>query len=363
LSINTAVVGLGKMGISHLAVVNATTGFKVTAMCDSAPLVGDVLSKYSGIQHFSDFDKTLALPDLQAVIIATPSTSHASMVAKALDRGLHVFCEKPLTLSADESYDLAKSAQQKGLVAQVGYHNRLIGTFGEVKRLLELGTLGRISHIQVEAWGPVVLKPSKPTWRSKAGQGGGCLYDYAAHPINLMNWYLGKPDACVGAILKSYYSTEVDDEVYSLLTFPSGVTGMVSVNWSDPSCRKMTTRVTIWGEGGRIYADRQELQLFLTGNRPVPEGYNEGWTVRYITDLTPPVGYYLRGEEYSAQIEAFGHAIETGAKDYVNDLQSAAMTDETMTKIRDAASGQSAGGATITQPARKRGLFGRLSRA
>jgi scyllo-inositol 2-dehydrogenase (NADP+) len=359
--INTAVVGLGKMGISHLAVVNATTGFKVAAICDSAPLVGDVLSKYSGIEHFSDFDKALSLPDLKAVIIATPSTSHAAMVAKALDRGLHVFCEKPLTLSAQQSYDLAQSAKQKGLVAQVGYHNRLIGTFGEIKRLLGLGVLGRISHIQVEAWGPVVLKPSKPTWRSKAGQGGGCLYDYAAHPINLMNWYLGMPDACVGAILKSYYSTEVDDEIYSLLTFPKGVTGMVSVNWSDPSCRKMTTRVTIWGEGGRIFADRQELQVFLTGNCPVPEGYNEGWTVKYITELTPPVGYYLRGEEYSAQIEAFGHAIDTNATDYVNDLQSAAMTDETMEIIRKAASGEGSTGATIGQPARKQGWFGRLT--
>jgi len=359
LAINVAVIGLGKMGLSHLAIVNALDDFNVIAICDSAALVGQVIEKYGALHYVGKYDDVLALPDLHAIIIATPSTAHAPMVRQALERGLHVFCEKPLTLSASESEELAALAASKGLITQVGYHNRFIGTFNEVKRLVDQGAIGRVTHVLAEAYGPVVLKPSKPTWRGKAGQGGGCLYDYAAHPLNLLNWYFGQAKSCTGALLKSGFSAEVDDEVYATLAFDGGVTAQLSVNWSDASVRKMTTRISVWGEGGKIFADRQEVQVFLTGNAPVPPGYREGWTVRYITELTPPVSFYLRGEEYSAQLESFGQAIRGVATPAGNDFISAAETDATIEMIRTAALGGGATGATMAQP-RRAGWLGRL---
>jgi len=360
LTINVAVIGLGKMGLSHLAIVNALDDFKVAAICDSAALVGQVIEKYGKLHYVGKYDDVLALPDLHAVIIATPTTAHAPMVQAALDRGLHVFCEKPLTLSTAESQALADLAASKGLIAQVGYHNRFIGTFNEVKKLVESGAIGRVTHVQAEAYGPVVLKPTKPTWRGKAGQGGGCLYDYAAHPLNLVNWYFGRPESCTGALLKSGFSAEVDDEVYAGLTFADGITAQLSVNWSDASVRKMTTRISIWGEGGKIYADRQEIQVFLTGTAPVPAGYQEGWTVKYITELTPPVSFYLRGEEYSAQLEAFGEAIRGVRKGTQNDFASSADTDATIEMIRASAMGGAGAGAVMTQQRRSGGMFGKL---
>ncbi|MFC0205012.1 Gfo/Idh/MocA family protein [Novosphingobium soli] len=362
MAVNVAVIGLGKMGISHLAIANALSQLNVTAICDTSEIVGNVLQKYTKLPFISDFDKLLDQPGLEAVIVATPTTTHDWMARKAIDKGLHVFCEKPLTLSSAVSRELAASAEAKGLVTQVGYHNRFIGTFREVKKLLDAGAIGKVSHVQGEAYGPVVLKPAKPTWRGKAGAGGGCLYDYAAHPLNLLNWYFGEPEACSGAMLKSGFSTEVDDEVYAALGFANGVTGQISVNWSDPSVRKMTTRITIWGTAGRIYADRQEIQVFLTGNAPIPEGYKEGWTVNYITDLTPPVSFYLRGEEYSAQLEAFGDAIAEGKGSRENSFFSSAETDATIEMIRASAAGSgSVGsfGATELVP-RKAGLVGRI---
>ncbi|MBY0583378.1 MAG: Gfo/Idh/MocA family oxidoreductase [Sphingomonas sp.] len=360
MTINVAVVGLGKMGLSHLAMINALADFRVVAICDSAAMVGSVIEKYGDLKYIANFDDVLTLPDLGAIVIATPTTTHEPMVRKALERGLHVFCEKPLTLSSAQSESLAALATAKGLTAQVGYHNRFIGTFNEVKRLLDTGALGRISHVQAEAYGPVILKPSKPTWRGKAGNGGGCLYDYAAHPLNLVNWYFGRPRGCSGAVIKSIFSAEVDDEVYATLGFEGGITGQLSVNWSDASVRKMTTRVSIWGTGGKIYADRQEIQVFLTGGAAIPSGYAEGWTVKYITELTPPVSFYLRGEEYTAQLEAFGRAIR-GSEPPRNSFASSADTDATIEMIRAAAgSGGSAGHITTTAPEkRQRGLLGR----
>ena len=238
MTVNVAVVGLGKMGLSHLSILNALDDFNVVAMCDSSTMVGGVLGKYTGLRYVTDYDEALALPDIEAVVIATPTIAHEPMVRKALERGLHVFCEKPLTLSASESEALAVLAESKGLVTQVGYHNRFIGTFDEIRALLDAGALGRVTHVQGEAYGPVVTRPAKPTWRGKAGQGGGCLYDYAAHPLNLLNWYFGRPEACSGAVMKSGFSVEVDDEVYATLGFADGITGQLSVNWSDPRCAR-----------------------------------------------------------------------------------------------------------------------------
>lgn len=361
MKIKVAVIGLGKMGLSHLAMINALDDFEVVAICDSAAMVGGVIEKYGALKYVADFADVLKMPQLDAIVVATPTTTHAPMVRQALERGLHVFCEKPLTLSAAESESLAALAATKGLIAQVGYHNRFIGTFNEIKRLLDTGALGRISHVQAEAYGPVVLRPTKPTWRGKAGNGGGCLYDYAAHPLNLVNWYLGRPEGCSGAVLKSTFSAEVDDEVYATLGFGGGVTGQLSVNWSDASVRKMTTRISIWGSGGKIYADRQEIQVFLTGSEAIPEGYEEGWTVKYITDLTPPVSFYLRGEEYTAQLEAFGRAIK-GGDTAENSFASSADTDATIEMIRTAAAaGGSAGSIALAKaPERGGGLLSRV---
>jgi scyllo-inositol 2-dehydrogenase (NADP+) len=332
-TIRLAVIGLGKMGLSHLSIANALDEFQVVAMCDNSKLVTDVLGKVTGLKGFNDFDEVLKLKDLDAVLIATPTIAHEPMIRKALDRGLHVFAEKPLTLDAGASRRLAELAAEKRVVAQVGYHNRYVGTFAEAARLLASGALGKISHALAESYGPVVLRRTKPTWRGKAGQGGGCLHDYAAHPINLLNWMFGAPENCLGASLTRHLSAEVEDQTHALLQFPGGVIGQVSVDWSDPSVRKMTTKLSVWGEAGKLYVDRTELQLFLTGKHALPEGYGEGWTVRHITDLTPPVSFYLRGEEYSAQLEAFGCAI-AGGEPQRNDFASAAQTDLTAEMIR-----------------------------
>ncbi|WP_213980528.1 Gfo/Idh/MocA family oxidoreductase [Sphingomonas sp. dw_22] len=361
--LNVAVVGLGKMGVSHFAIANALDTINVTAVCDRSTLLGQMVEKYSKVRYIPDYDKLIETPGLDAVIIATPTRLHDSMVRQALERGIHVFCEKPMTLSSELSDTLTGLARDKGLVGQVGYHNRFVGTFGEARRLIAAGAIGRIRHVHAEAYGPVVLKPVAKTWRSNAAEGGGCLYDYAAHPINLMNWYVGRPVECIGADLTRQYSSDVEDAVYADLRFANGVTGQVSVNWSDDSIRKMTTKITIWGDGGKISVDRQELQVFANGKGTIPEGYNQGWTVRYITDLTPTVSYYLRGEEYSAQIEGFAKACNARQVDCVNSFASAAETDYTLELIRARSLAEPPAPAALGQPnevPRQRGVLAKV---
>lgn len=338
--IKLGVVGLGKMGLSHLAMIKAHPDVSVEAVVDSAGYILDVLSKYTGLVTFTDYETMLDRADIEAVLIATPTRFHGPMVRAALDRGLHVFCEKPLCLTSAESRELAALADEKGLVTQVGYHNRFVGAFREVKALLDAGAIGRVTHILAEAYGPVVLAPKGSTWRSQRTEGGGCLYDYAAHPVDLLSWYAGAPVGVGGTILGSVFSENTEDEVFSTLYYPGGVSAQLSVNWSDESYRKMTTRVSITGTAGRITADRQEIQVYLRDSAPAVDGYAPGWNVRYTTELTENVWFYLRGEEYSAQLDHFVRAIEAGDTGGTNDFASAAVTDRVLELLTvDAAAG------------------------
>jgi scyllo-inositol 2-dehydrogenase (NADP+) len=343
--IRVGVVGLGKMGLSHLSMFNAHPEVELVGICDSAGYLLGVLNKYTGLETYADMDAMLDDARLDAVVISTPSSMHASMVRNALERGVHVFCEKPFCLNPADSAALTQLAAEQGLVTQVGYHYRYVGAFAEVKRLLDLGSIGRVTHVLAEAYGPVVLKPQGGTWRSKKALGGGSLYDYAAHPLNLVNWYLGEAGRAGGSVLNPVFSRETDDEVFSTLFFdpatPGGalVTAQLSVNWSDESQRKMTTKITVWGTEGRIFADRQEVQVFLRDSAPVPDGYVPGWNVKYTTELTEEVWFYLRGEEYSAQVDAFVTRVVKGEVDGLNSFASASVTDRAIQLMVDDATG------------------------
>jgi len=327
--IRVGVVGLGKMGISHFSIVNAHPQTQVI-LCDASGYLLSWLKKYTETTTYKDYDVMLEKGDLDAVIIATPPRLHAPMVRKALERGLHVFCEKPFCLNWEDSEALTALAEDSGLVNQVGYHYRYVAAFQEMKRVVDSGALGDITHVLAEAYGPVVLRPKGSTWRTQRNEGGGCLYDYAAHPINLVNWLFGKPDGVSGTILRSIFSADTDDEVYSTFTYPSGMSVHVSVNWSDGSCRKMSTKLSMTGTKGRLHADRQECRFYQREAHPGLEGYRKGWNVRYNTDLTQAVGFYLRGEEYSAQVYDFVQAVLDRSVQTANTFRSATESDRTM---------------------------------
>ena len=326
-------VGLGKMGLSHLAILRAHPAIDLVAGCDSTAYLTDILQKHAGLRCYADLDRMLGAEQLDALVVATPSKLHASMVQRALDDGLHVFCEKPFVLDVADGERLAALAREKARVTQVGYHYRFVGAFREAARVVASGALGTIHHVRAEAFGPVVLRRKGGTWRSTKSEGGGALYDYACHAIDLVNFVVGVPTEVGGVVRASVFSRDVDDEVYATLRFEGGASGQLSVNWSDESFRKMLTRISVWGTNGRITADRQECQLYLRERHDALPGIDKGWTVRYTTDLSEPVWFYLRGEEYSAQIDYFANSVNTGRLDGENSFESALATDRVVAML------------------------------
>lgn len=332
--VRTGIIGVGKMGMSHLAILGAHPDVEVVGVCDSSKMVTDAIGKYSGFPCFTDYKKMLdeARPD--AVVVSVPTKFHAPMVKELLDKGVHVFSEKPFCLTPQDGKPLLELARQKKLVNQVGYHNKFVGTFREVKRILDSGKLGEIYHFTGEAYGPVVVRPKQDTWRSSAGEGGGCLMDYASHVIDLINYLLAPVNEVKASLLKSIHSKEVEDAVYALMVLQNKVSGVLSVNWSDDTHRKMSTTVTVEGKKGKIISDANELKVFFKDE--APEGYSKGWNVKYITDLTEEVWFYLRGEEYSAQMDYFIQAVQGKVPNSINTFESAWHTDNAIQLIKNA---------------------------
>lgn len=369
--LKAGIVGLGKMGLSHHSIVNAHPAIELKAVCDTSNYVLDVLSKYTGVKTYTDYRKMLSEEALDCLFVATPSRYHAEIVAAALERNLHVFCEKPFGLDPQTGYRLAELAERKKLVNQVGYHYRFVAAFNEAKRLLDGKLIGQLHHVRAEAYGPVVLRPKGSTWRSQKSEGGGCLFDYACHAIDLINYLAGRPEAVSGTVLNSIFSNDVDDEIYSTFHFAGGMKGQLATNWSDESFRKMSVKLMFWGTNGRINVDRQEIQVYL---RSLPEPFEDfkvGWNVRYTTDLTRPVWFYVRGEEYSAQVDHFVRCIMDGATP-TSTFRTATDASLVATLMRtDAAKpctpievkptpAAADGAAAPPVPARKRTLFARM---
>jgi predicted dehydrogenase len=334
--IRTGIIGLGKMGLSHASIINAHPELDLVAVCDSSALILEALKKYGTYKTYSDYKKMLAENELEALFVATPTRFHAEMVASSLEKKIHVFCEKPFSLTVNEGKRMVELARENQLINQVGYHNRFIGTFNFMRKLVSLGILGEPYHFIGEAYGPVVVKKKESTWRSVSSEGGGCLFDYASHVINLIEFILDDIKDVEGVMLKKVYSREVEDAVYAGIYLKSGLSGMINVNWSDETFRKMSTQLTLLGTGGKIITDAQEMKIFIKEDYPELK-LEKGWNMRYITDLTEPVGFYLRGEEYSAQVDYFAKCIKNKDLNNINSFSSALKTDEVIERIKSKA--------------------------
>ncbi|GDX44546.1 hypothetical protein LBMAG23_15230 [Bacteroidota bacterium] len=331
--IRLGIIGLGKMGISHLSIAGGNKHVDVVGVCDSSKMVGVFMEKQTPFTFYDDFQAMIKDANPEAVIVAVPSKFHAEIIDALLDSGMHVFAEKPLTLDPVVSKRLADKAWQLELINQVGYHNRFIGTFTEMAKLVESGILGNLYHFTAEAYGPVVTKSKDSTWRSKPEEGGGCLYDYASHVIDLVNYILGEIKQVSGITLNKVYSKDVEDAVYGTLELQSGLSGVLSVNWSDHTYRKMSTKLTALGTNGKLIADATELKIYL--NEPVKGfSFEKGWNTVSIGKLQAPVDFYLRGEEYTAQLDYFIDSIRMKRKNGQNSFASAASTDQAIQLIR-----------------------------
>jgi predicted dehydrogenase len=181
-------------------------------------------------------------------------------------------------------------------------------------------------------YGSTVLRDAKETWRSRRTQGGGCLHEFASHAIDLVNFFVGMPEAVSGSVLQSVCSSQVDDAVFSTFHYKSGAVGTLAVNWSDESCRKPVNRVEFFGTKGKLIADKHCCKMFLREPAPA-SGFSPGWNIRHITDLARPVRFYLRGNEFTNQLDYFVESIRRQRQENVCSFAEGWKTDVLIERI------------------------------
>lgn len=332
--IRVGIVGFGRMGITHYAILNPHPDVAIRAVAEPSGLVLSMLRKYvSGVQTYESYERMLAAELLDAVVVCTPPSLHEAVVRTAGEKGLHVFAEKPFTTEAAKARELAGLFARKGLVHQVGYVNRFNDVFRSLKKRLEEELIGRVLLFKSQMYSRTITKPTAgKTWRDSRAGGGGATYEVASHAIDLVHFLVGKPDKITGSRLTSIHSRGVEDAVCATLLYRDGRSGTLDVNWSDESYRKPTNRIEVFGEKGKMIADQHSLKIFLK-KADAGRGLHEGWNTVYITDVFRPVPFYVRGNEFTAQLYHFIDRIRGRRTDSVCGFDDAADTLDVIASI------------------------------
>jgi len=333
--IKIGVIGLGKMGVSHLSIINQIRDVNVVGICDTSKIVLEGFKQLTSFKTYSDYEFMLEKEKPDGVIIATPSHTHYEIAKKVLTKGIHLFIEKPFSLTFKHAKELAEIAKIQGVVNQVGYHNRFIETFRYVKRLLENNVIGEIYHFEGQAYGPAITKESK-SWRVSSETGGGCLYDYGSHVLNLISFLVGEVKEVKSATLKNIYSKSVEDFVNATIVLQNNISGVLNLNWSDSALRRMTTQIFVWGKGGKIIVDSQEVKVFVKDKSTI-DGLSKGWNIKYLTELEKgnDTLFFVRGEEYSKQLEYFVDKIKNNDTENINGFNYSMNTNYAIDLIRN----------------------------
>jgi predicted dehydrogenase len=235
LVLRCAIVGLGYWGRNYVRVVGQSREAELVAVYDPSEDAIDAARSASfgpPWRVVRDAFEIFASDDIDAIIVATPASTHFDLVHEALDAGKHVLCEKPLAMSADACRALAEDALRAGRTLFVGHtfiYNPAVQT---AKRLVAAGELGDVLHLHAvwAASGPIRHDVN-------------ALWDLAPHPISIMTHLAGCPTA-VSATGQRILPGELEDVAALHLRFGDRATGDIHVSWLGP---RKTRTLTITG--------------------------------------------------------------------------------------------------------------------
>lgn len=321
-----ALIGLGKMGLSHLAIANQTPGIEVAAICDTSKSLLRFLESNTAFKGYTDYKKMIDEVSPDGIMINVPNSFHFDIAKYCIEKRINVFVEKPLSLSYAQSKILVGLSVDNDVNGQVGYVNRFNPVFQRVKNFLKDNVLGEVVSYANSMVGGVILSENKG-WRNDYAKGGGCLFDYGVHCFDLATYFFGTDVEVQYSVLKKVFSTNVDDIVYVGLLHGNQIVGLNYINWSDCSIRKASNNIEITGKKGKIIANKQELSIFLIESNDAMN-LKKGWNKLYITDEQTDVNYYLRGEDFSRQIEHFSKVLNGAIQESVSSLFSASIIDK-----------------------------------
>src|SRR5699024_10894433 len=233
----------------------------------------ETVQKRFGFKEIStDWNDVVTHPEVDIVDIATPNAMHYEMAKAALENNKHVFCDKPLTLSTEQSEELAELAAKKGKVNYVAFNNLFNPANQYVKDLVQSGKLGDIVRVTGTYDQDMLLDPDIPiSWRHiNKLTGSGALGDLGSHMISVLLMILGDVDEVIGTsetvikerpkVIDSHEKQQVENEdiIQTLLRFDNGAIGSIGSS-RIATGRKNYFAYEIQGTEGTVYYDLERL--------------------------------------------------------------------------------------------------------
>jgi predicted dehydrogenase len=194
------VVGTGFVGRIHIETIRRLGNVIVEAVADLAS-AEQTAQTMNVSQWFTDYREMIDTCDLDMVHICTPNNTHFEIARYALDHGINVLCEKPMTATVEEAQKLAEKAKSSGLIAALNYHNRFYPMNHHLRNLIRDGELGEIFNITGTYTQDWLLKETDYTWRLSADESGQtrAVADIGSHWMDLVEFVTGRKITAVCA--------------------------------------------------------------------------------------------------------------------------------------------------------------------
>jgi predicted dehydrogenase len=258
--VRIALVGLGYWGPNYARVLSDLAGAALTVVCDQrADRLALVQQRYSSVATCATLDDLLVRDDVDAIVIATPASTHEALVRAALTNGRHVLVEKPMALHAAGCDALCDLADSTGRVLMVGY------TFlynAGVRKMKEVMTPDQFGQ-------PYYLHATR-TNLGPIRQDVNAAWDLAPHDIAIFSYLLEEQPLWASAIGTSVLKTNRQDIAFATLGFKNDVIGNIHVSWADPN--KVREVVAVGSRRRVVFDDLNNLERVRVFERGVSVG-------------------------------------------------------------------------------------------
>ena len=296
--------GLGSMGRNHLRILSGRPDIRLAAIADPAAEALSAAVATSGAQAFDEPLAMIAEAELDALVIAAPTTSHVALALAAIERDIAILVEKPLAESAAEGERIVTAARVGSVPVQVGHVERFNPAVLELGRLLDEGWLSVVYSIASRRAGPF---PDRI-------RDVGVTIDLATHDADILSWIAGERPSRVYAETAQRIHASHEDLLFGLLHFPSGATGMLDVNWLTPVKRR---QLVVVGEEGMFELDYLTQRLtFTRATDTTNPRLIGGYAPTFEGDIAElPV---VSAEPLAAEIDAFLRVVREGGRPIVD---------------------------------------------
>ena len=226
----------------------------IAVMRRNGELAADYAKRHGVLKWYDDADRLINDPDVNAIYVATPPSTHAEYSIQAMNAGKPVYVEKPMAMNAAECQKMVDTSKQTGMPLFVAYYRRSLPMFVKLKELIDMHAIGDVKMINLILHLPAKTEEleGKPKWRVDPGiSGGGHFHDLAAHQLDYLEFAFGKMSEVKGIAINQAGLYEIEDAVTATFKFESGVIGTGS--WCFTVPEKQTSDVTeIIGSKGTI---------------------------------------------------------------------------------------------------------------